>query len=176
MYYNSDRNAIYSYMLSEIRIDKLRMPLLSSRTNEVRELVLLNTFFISGIDGASNVGMLRGLGITTVFSILDAEDELPHYEDITYHRFNIPDGEGDIIPIAQQVAEMIDAMQGQRILIHCFVGMSRSVSILIYYLMLHSDLTYGKARKMIQRSRRIAAPVEQYRNQILAWDGSRSKK
>lgn len=161
MYYNSDRNAIYSYILSEIRIDKLVLP---------------NTFFISGIDGASNVEILRGRGITTVFSILDEEDELPHHEDITYYRFNIPDGEGGIIPIAQQVAEMIDAMQGQRILIHCAVGMSRSVSILIYYLMLHSDLTYGKARKMIKRSRSIAAPVEQYRNQILAWDESRSKK
>lgn len=159
MYYNADRNAIYSSMLSEIRIDNLILP---------------NTFFISGIEGASNIGMLRGLKITTVFSILEEEDELPQFEDIAYHRFTIPDGEGDIIPIAQQIVSMIDTMQGERILIHCVVGMSRSVSVLIYYLMLKSNLTYGKARKMIKRSRRIAAPVEQYRKQLMAWKESQT--
>lgn len=155
MYYGSyDKTAIYAGMLSEIRLS---------------EFAFLNTFFISGIDAANNIGMLRQREITTVFSILDAEDELSVFEGIDYHRFNIPDGDGDIVPIAEKIASIIDGLSGCRILIHCAVGKSRSVSVLIYYLILKLNITYGKARKLIQRSRPIAAPVERYRKQLLVW-------
>jgi len=155
MYYNSyDKEAIYAGMLSEIRL---------------QEFAFSNTFFISGINAANNAGMLRCRGITTVFSILDEEDELCVFEGFDYHRFNIPDGGGDIIPIAEKVANIVDGLSGCRILIHCAVGKSRSVFVLIYYLILKLKISYRKARKLIQKSRPIAAPVERYRKQLMGW-------
>ncbi len=154
MYYNSDRNMIVAGAISHIRFD-----------TDVFE----NIFFISGLEAASNEVMLKQRGIDAVFSVLDKDDEVPNFEGIMYRRFDLPDGEGDIVSVAKVVAEEIDHLKDKRILIHCAVGISRSVSVFIYYLMLKLDISYAKARKLIRRSRCIAAPVKHYRDQLLAW-------
>lgn len=160
MYYNSDRLDLYVGILSEIRI---------------KNITLSNTYFISGLLGASNESALRMREINVVVSIIDEDDMLSHFEGITYHRFNLPDGDGDIVGVAQDAAKIFDALQGQRVLIHCAVGASRSVCVLIYYLMLKLDIPYSTARRYIKNCRPIASPVEHYRNQLLAWRASRSQ-
>lgn len=136
-----------------------------------------NEFFIGNLANACNEPALRLRGINVVISLLDEDDDLEHFDGIMYHRFNIPDGYGDIVPVAQQVAAVIDGLdEPARIYLHCAMGISRSVSVLIYYIMLKSGTSYAKARKEIRDSRRVAAPVEHYRNQLLAWRDARAEK
>lgn len=44
------------------------------------------------------------------------------------------------------------------VLVHCYQGVSRSVSVVIAYLMLCNDITFGEAYAQVRAKRAVAAP------------------
>jgi len=157
MYANeSNRRDVYDGVVSHIR---LHAP--------------LPTVFISDLEGATSEIQLRRNHIDVVVSVL-CPDEPPilHVPGVEYHRFSVRDGEGDIVQIAEQVADLIDANPTRQFLIHCHAGMSRSASVVIYYVMRRFCMSYGRAKKLVKASRRIIRPSRHYAKQLQALNGT----
>ena len=78
--------------------------------------------------------------------------------DITYYKFPIRDNNiDDITPILIKSFDIIDnhLKNGDIILIHCYMGASRSASIIIYYLIKKYNLSYNYVKKFILQKRNI---------------------
>lgn len=64
---------------------------------------------------------------------------------------------------------------GNPVLIHCVAGISRSVSILAYYLMKKYDISFDEAMIMIKKYRPIANPNDSFRQQLIDYEKKREK-
>lgn len=54
----------------------------------------------------------------------------------------------------------------KNILVHCMAGVSRSVSVVAYYLMKKKALSYEDALNIIKQKRKIARPNDSFRSQL----------
>ena len=61
------------------------------------------------------------------------------------------------------------------ILIHCMAGISRSVSVLCYFLMKKNNISYRNAIDFVKKYRPIASPNKSFVKQLLAYDKLRDK-
>lgn len=61
----------------------------------------------------------------------------------------------------------------KNVLVHCMAGVSRSVSLVVYYLMKKYYLTYDTALKMVKNKRGIANPNDSFRHQLLEYQEKR---
>lgn len=64
---------------------------------------------------------------------------------------------------------------GENILIHCMAGISRSVSLVVYYLMKKYHISFNSALTMSQNVRNIANPNESFKVQLIEYDTKRDK-
>ncbi len=61
----------------------------------------------------------------------------------------------------------------KNILVHCMAGVSRSVSLVAYYLMKKYHIDYGKAITYIKNKRIIANPNESFKSQLRVYQNKR---
>jgi len=74
----------------------------------------------------------------------------------------------DLEPAIKWIKQGMD--QGKKILIHCAQGISRSVSLIIAYLIKYNQWTYEKSLKSIKRYQPMAKPNESFRRQLLKFE------
>lgn len=100
-----------------------------------------------------------------IVGIVNATMEVPnfyHHEDILYHRIQIRDDQGCqmSLDLMEQAAEFIDhvlhAQPHGHVLVHCFVGRSRSVAICCYYLMTRYRYSFDHSYQEITQLRPFA--------------------
>jgi len=87
-------------------------------------------------------------------------DQLKHYHnkpmiEIAYHFINN-------LPVSDK-----------NILVHCMAGISRSVSMVAYYLMKKYHMTYNDALKYIKNKRKIANPNDSFKMQLQKYQKKR---
>jgi len=94
--------------------------------------------------------------------IINVTEEIDNYHkdnlSIVYYKFPIKDnGIEDISDILEQSYDIIDKhlSNGDRILVHCFMGASRSASVIIYYLMRKYNISYNKSLQHVYNKREI---------------------
>jgi protein-tyrosine phosphatase len=90
-----------------------------------------------------------------------------------YHQFPIDDVPYvNILPYVNQAVCIIDAARrdGRNILVHCHMGISRSASVVIGYLMLHLNCDYTTAYEMVRQKRSCIAPNGGFREQLRSLD------
>jgi len=63
----------------------------------------------------------------------------------------------------------------EKILVHCMVGKSRSVSMVMYYLMRKYRIDSSEAYKYVKNNRNLASPNESFINQLKNYDHDRNK-
>jgi len=75
-------------------------------------------------------------------------------------------------PMIEAAYHYIDAClcSGQKILVHCIAGVSRSASILIYYLMRKYYYSFDKSLKTIKNIRSIVNPNMAFQMQLRKYD------
>ena len=61
------------------------------------------------------------------------------------------------------------------ILVHCMAGISRSASLVIYFLMKKYHMNYFEAEKIVKDRRQIITPNISFRNQLLGYQERREK-
>lgn len=126
--------------------------------------------YIGDANGAENETLLKKVYIQHVVTLLDQNDmrSFCMFDQIVYHLYQFDDGTGNIIQIGQEVYDIIEECQqnGDNILIHCALGISRSAAVVIYYLMRKQGRTYRKARKFLKWRRRIICPAHAYVAQL----------
>lgn len=64
-------------------------------------------------------------------------------------------------------------IQNKKILVHCMAGISRSVSLVVYYMMKHNTTTYNIAYTHVKKHRIIASPNNSFKKQLKTYEKKR---
>ena len=97
--------------------------------------------------------------INVVINVTDEIDNFhENYFKITYYKFPIKDNNhDDISDILEKTFDIIDyhINKGDNVLVHCFMGASRSASVIIFYLMKKLSINYNQAKYFVTEKRRL---------------------
>ncbi len=121
---------------------------------------LLPNLFVSGV-GFDIMTWCKENDIQAVLNVGGelAETYYSQPPPTTYLRLNVVDDPSfDIVPVLQETHSFLKKHQGEKVLVHCFWGQSRSVSVLLYHLMQEMGLSYCQALLEIRKNRPMADP------------------
>jgi protein-tyrosine phosphatase len=123
-----------------------------SESNEI-----INNLHLGSSFNAYSISELTNKKINVVINVTE---EIDNFHDnnlsMIYYRFPIKDDNNDdISEILEQTYDIIDEhlSKGDRILVHCFMGASRSAAVIIYYLMRKYNITYEQAITCVYKKR-----------------------
>ena len=123
--------------------------------------IIKDFLYISGYKTASTVSDLQNLKITNIINCSGDLCENLSFSGINYLTLNIRDNVSENIECLffKCINYINQAKKNKgRVLIHCYKGVSRSVSILISYLIFLYKWTYDEAFDFVQSKRAIANP------------------
>mmetsp|Transcript_46908 Transcript_46908/g.73215 ORF Transcript_46908/g.73215 Transcript_46908/m.73215 type:complete len:368 (-) Transcript_46908:290-1393(-) len=131
--------------------------------------VLSGFLFLGNRECASNVEYLRNNGIDHILSIYDDEDapSIPSFTRWLHLRAKDSEEE-DISRLFGPACEFIEnARVGSgKILVHCIAGRSRSVSVVLAYLMNHRRMNLEDAFVLVKEKRPFAWPNDSFWKQL----------
>ncbi|VVU95476.1 Dual specificity phosphatase, catalytic domain [seawater metagenome] len=116
--------------------------------------------FIGNISSSTNKDLLIQKGITHIISVLSSFNP-PYLNDFYYHFVQCYDLEDQpLIEHFLNCNRLIDDVisHGGKVFIHCMSGRSRSVTIVMAYLMSHKNIHTDDLLKFIRTKREIAEP------------------
>lgn len=124
---------------------------------EISEII--DGIYLGGSGEACDKDLLDKHGINTV---LNCTKDIPNFfePDKTYMRVPINDAFEDIYDYFAPTFEFIDSavQQGKPILVHCFAGISRSVTMVVAYLIVKKRMTLDSALQFVISKRSCACP------------------
>ncbi|XP_059650015.1 dual specificity protein phosphatase 1-like [Cornus florida] len=116
--------------------------------------------FLGSLAAANNKRVLKCLNVTHILTV--ASSMAPaHPDDFKYKTIEVLDRED--IHIAQYFNECVEFIEeakrtGGGVLVHCFVGRSRSVTIVVAYLMKKHGMSVSQALEHVKSRRPMASP------------------
>lgn len=116
-----------------------------------------HNLYIGGIVSANDYELLKDNGITHIVSCYPAKI----YNDIFYHNIYIDDDETvDIYSYFYNAVDFIDdaISKNGKVFVHCYVGISRSATIVLAYLMAIHKYTLKYALELLISKRYICDP------------------
>eukprot|EP00927_Polykrikos_kofoidii_P078635 TRINITY_DN75440_c0_g1_i1.p1 TRINITY_DN75440_c0_g1~~TRINITY_DN75440_c0_g1_i1.p1 ORF type:complete len:192 (-),score=26.72 TRINITY_DN75440_c0_g1_i1:89-664(-) len=126
--------------------------------------------WLSGMD-AVNEEKVRQHGITHILCVAK-EAQRPLINGVVYANFrglHLEDDGSSCLKdkVARHLVFIEGAISsGGRVLVHCRVGVNRSASVIIVYLMARRGMEYEDALKFVQSGRGVVNPVPEYREQL----------
>ncbi|KAM7538136.1 hypothetical protein Aperf_G00000072822 [Anoplocephala perfoliata] len=131
---------------------------------------ILDFLYIGNAKDSKNAKVLMDKRITHV---INATYDLPNFFEeegkLKYLRVEVEDsGTADLMPHFRPVIDFIDeaVRSGGRVLVHCQEGVSRSASLVIAYIMAHSNLTLMHAIEVVSHARAIIFPNINFLGQL----------
>ena len=131
--------------------------------------IIPNFMYLSGKTIAEDCQMLKKYKITHVLNVASAYVKSPCKLDIKYKEFDLLDSsEQQIIHLFEESNKFITSakINNGRILIHCYAGISRSVSFIIAYLMKINRINLENSLMFIKSKRCIANPNQGFLIQL----------
>jgi protein phosphatase slingshot len=125
--------------------------------------------YLGDSHASKNKEWLKKLGIT---HIVNAAKELENVfpEDFKYFNADLKDEMNELLlqkaGCAILFIELALREPNTKVYVHCHLGRSRSVSIIIYYLMSKYKIPYEHAFYLVRSKRRIAEPNPGYEMQL----------
>jgi len=125
--------------------------------------------YISDAIGSSNHNDIIDRKIKNILSLGNTDHDYETFEGIKYHRIIIHDNQDEnITQCLNDAIRFIENAQDP-VLIHCQMGISRSVSIMIGYLM-SKGYNYYDAYNHVKQSRRCANPNFAFQVQLMNYE------
>lgn len=130
--------------------------------------------YLGSVGGANNKSALKSLNVTHILTV--ASSLAPtHPNDFIYKIIDIPDRED--VNIAQYFDECFNFIDeakrmGGGVLVHCFVGRSRSVTIVVAYLMKKHNMSVSEALDLVRSKRPMASPNSGFMLQLQNYEKS----
>ncbi|XP_048137750.1 dual specificity protein phosphatase 1 isoform X2 [Rhodamnia argentea] len=129
--------------------------------------------FLGSNRGASNKDGLKSLNVTHILTVANLAPAFPN--DFVYKEINVKDSEDT--HIQQHFEECISFIdearrQGGSILVHCYKGVSRSVTVVAAYLMKRRGMRLSQALEHIKTRRPQAAPNSGFMVQLQEFESS----
>ncbi|XP_057956801.1 dual specificity protein phosphatase 1 isoform X2 [Malania oleifera] len=130
--------------------------------------------FLGSVGAANNKNALKSLNITHILTV--ASSIAPAYpNDFTYKTIKVYDREDtDLMQYFEECFNFIDEAKrlGGGVLVHCFVGRSRSVTIVIAYLMKKHGMNLSQALEYVKSRRPQADPNAGFISQLRCFEKS----
>lgn len=130
--------------------------------------------YLGSVGGANNKSALKSLNVTHILTV--ASSLAPaHPNDFIYKIIDILDRED--VNIAQYFDECFNFIDeakrtGGGVLVHCFVGRSRSVTIVVAYLMKKHNMSVSEALDLVRSKRPMASPNSGFMLQLQNYEKS----
>jgi protein tyrosine phosphatase len=142
--------------LPPIKLNSLPIPVFQEYNNFNEATEIIPGLYLSGIEGIKEI---RENGISYVISLMK---NTPIFDsDIKHMKIEIDDGYGqDIHKYFHETHIFIDEAfaNNKNILVHCRMGISRSATIIISYIMKRYKIQLDEAIKFVKRKRPIIDP------------------
>lgn len=127
-----------------------------------RPSLVMPCVYIGDREDSRDRRRLMQLGVT---HILNVASQLPnvHPADFIYRKLNMIDSETqDLKPFFDRAASFIDdaLRAGGRVLVHCIAGVSRSVAMVVAFMMSRRGIRLQAGLKQITKARSIIRPNE----------------
>ena len=141
--------------------EELSMDNIDTKKEEDFNEILTDFLYISGYKTASTASDLQNLKITNIINCSGDLCENLSFSGIDYLTLNIRDNVSENIECLffKCINYINEAKEKKgKVLIHCYKGVSRSVSVLMSYLIFLNKWTYDEAFDFVQSKRAIANP------------------
>jgi protein-tyrosine phosphatase len=117
---------------------------------------IINNIYIGNYPAALNISLLKNIGITHI--LVAGKDMVEMFpNDFIYKTISLYDSPHTNIskyfPESNTFIKSAD-----KILVHCGAGVSRSVSLVLAYLISEYNMTYSESIKLMKSKRQIANP------------------
>ncbi|KAG8434966.1 hypothetical protein GDO86_013069 [Hymenochirus boettgeri] len=162
-------------------LEKLLQSRRSSLSHHVDEV--WPNLFLGDLATANNRYTLWKMGITHVLNVAHGnrycEGNSEFYgANITYHgvpAYDLPDFDmSKYFYSASNFIHQAISTSGAKLLVHCVVGISRSATLVLAYLMIHQQLSLTQAIQKVQENRWVS-PNRGFLQQLLRLDGELRK-
>jgi protein-tyrosine phosphatase len=104
---------------------------------------------------------------------LNITDEIDNFyegkNNLIYYKFPIRDNNlDDISSILNESYNVIEhhLELGDRVLVHCYMGASRSASVVIHYIMKKYGVSYEQTVNLVKRGRPVVNLTEKFQNTL----------
>jgi protein-tyrosine phosphatase len=160
------RDTLYNYYYGIRAVPAIRMetiPRIHSIINHITSLGMQPTEIIPGIflGNAYNANNAQTLESYKISSIINVSMEIPNSFDSKYVYYRIPIMDDNHHHIIDYIPDLLRFFDETRIdpehalLIHCYMGSSRSASIVLLYLIMKCNYTFDAALTLIKAKRPI---------------------
>lgn len=143
---------------------------------EEPDAIVPDQIFLGSLSSTANIIMLQALGITNILTCAAfvplfhfREDSSDGSGGIRYLRLPLYDSlDEDILRYLPTACQFIDdcLARGEKVLIHCQAGVSRSASVCIAWLMLRRGLSYQQAYMAVKSRRSCVNPNDRFANDL----------
>ncbi|KAI3469517.1 hypothetical protein Pfo_026180 [Paulownia fortunei] len=116
--------------------------------------------YLGSLGAANNRSALKSLNVTHILTIANTLAPA-HPHDFIYKIIQVPDRED--VTISQYFDECFAFIEEARatgggVLVHCFAGRSRSVTVVVAYLMFKNGMSLSEALEYVKTKRPVASP------------------
>ncbi len=140
--------------------------------NDIHEVY--PNLFLSNRKTAENIDVIMNHDINVIICITNGIRSGKTITDYTnlkidYYSYSLPDvPDANIKPIADIVVKIIDhyLSLGKKVLVHCEMGISRSASLVIAYIMQKEGKNFEESLKHVKEKRNIVNPNIGFVNQL----------
>jgi len=167
--FNILRNKFFDFLLFNGNVPRIKPKL---------PLYLQYSYFYSGcsdiLDGlylgssfnAYNLNDIKSKNIKIIINITNEIDNF-HESNLLLHYYKFPirdNNDDDIVEILMNTYDIIDyhMNKGENILVHCYMGASRSASVIIHYLMKKHRWSYERSKNYVIEKRPIVNLSEKF--------------
>ena len=124
--------------------------------------------YIGSSKAAYSLKTLKQYGITHIVNTTcEIDNAFP--DDFSYLKLNLEDGNDHLISVLDIAYRyIISALKhpDSKIFVHCHMGISRSSSVVIYYIMKYFKLPYHRAYELVKKKRSKIQPNVYYEEQL----------
>lgn len=127
---------------------------------------IIDNVYLGSAFNSACYRMLKEIGINIIINVTR---EIQNYfpDDFTYKKYDLyDDNKEDVSPYLEDSYDFITENADKKIFVHCFMGASRSASIVIYYLMKKHNMTIENAIAFLRDKRKIVNLTIKFRDNL----------
>ena len=128
--------------------------------------------FVSGVHVAGDAALLRAKKITHIVNCAGGDCTNHFPAEFEYVTLFLEDNKAERVdPFLPTIVNFMEQVRvgGGRVLVHCWQGVSRSVSFVVAYLMWKNRINFDAARDMVRAVRNVARPNLAFQCQLMEW-------